>query len=861
MNPQQFFCLLSILLLFAVFSGSGTKVVSFNTPDFAHSPNRRTLLSVPNEQTTTLVATLDGMIHLVDPKSEKVLWSQATGAPIYTSYNTPVNHNESGPGALYYVDCGDDWMLYAHTEVGKMKLDRSIREFVVNTPHVSEDGGMLNGAMKTTVFVLDANTGRRIHTCGPTESTELPKTGTINMKADELPLHITRTDYLLSYASKKYTWNVSVSEIGAAFLCQEIENSISGSRANSGNELPSKPSVQFNMPLQCQSKAVVARIRSSNVLEYFSKPDKRPLGYHEDMMLPAPSPEFMPPSQAKAGMSLDVHPENDAGVMFSLPELSKTFEISGPDVKTSYRGVLSLIPFLFIGMGALIYFCAILPGYPASNVSANNVSFKKKKNRKSTKNSGSVEKRDKKTLFDLEDGNSTTETDRKPFLNFNWLANQNADGRVVGKLFVMNKEIAKGSNGTVVLEGIYEGRPVAVKRLVRAHHDVAFKEIQNLIASDRHSNIVRWYGVEYDQDFVYLSLELCTCSLSDLIHMHSDHPGKLVNTGAQASRAMTEYKVRLDSMKGILQDIELWKANGYPSPLLLKLMRDIVSGLAHLHELGIVHRDLKPQNVLIVQDKIPSAKLSDMGISKRLAGDMSSLGHHATGNGSSGWQAPEQLLHGRQTRSVDIFSLGCVLFYCITGGRHPFGDPLERDINITKNMADLFLVQHIPEAVDLFSCLLDRQPSLRPTALEVLHHPLFWNPEMKLSFLRDTSDRVELEDRETASDILIELESVAAVALGAKWDEKLEPAFIANIGRYRRYKFDSVRDLLRVIRNKSNHYRELPKDIQELLGPIPERFYDYFGSRFPKLLIEVYRVMYKWCKDDEWFRKYSSSAV
>ena len=58
--------------------------------------------------------------------------------------------------------------------------------------------------------------------------------------------------------------------------------------------------------------------------------------------------------------------------------------------------------------------------------------------------------------------------------------------------------------------------------------------------------------------------------------------------------------------------------------------RDIVCGLAHLHELGIVHRDLKPQNVLIVQDKIPSAKLSDMGISKRLAGDMSSLGH-ATG--------------------------------------------------------------------------------------------------------------------------------------------------------------------------------------------------------------------------------------
>lgn len=102
----------------------------------------------------------------------------------------------------------------------------------------------------------------------------------------------------------------------------------------------------------------------------------------------------------------------------------------------------------------------------------------------------------------------------------------------------------------------------------------------------------------------------------------------------------------------------------------------------------------------------------------------------------------------------------------------------------------------------------------RPKTLEVLCHPLFWSSEMRLSFLRDTSDRVELEDRETNSDILNALESIAPMALGAKWDEKMEPAFISNIGRYRRYKYDSVRDLLRVMRNKLNHYRELPKDIQ-----------------------------------------------
>jgi serine/threonine-protein kinase/endoribonuclease IRE1 len=57
----------------------------------------------------------------------------------------------------------------------------------------------------------------------------------------------------------------------------------------------------------------------------------------------------------------------------------------------------------------------------------------------------------------------------------------------------------------------------------------------------------------------------------------------------------------------------------------------MVSGLVHLHELGIIHRDLKPQNVLIINESSVCAKLSDMGISKRLVENMSSLGHHATG--------------------------------------------------------------------------------------------------------------------------------------------------------------------------------------------------------------------------------------
>lgn len=95
-------------------------------------------------------------------------------------------------------------------------------------------------------------------------------------------------------------------------------------------------------------------------------------------------------------------------------------------------------------------------------------------------------------------------------------------------------------------------------------------------------------------------------------------------------------------------------------------------------------------------------------------------------SGSSGWQSPEQLLHGRQTRAVDLFSLGCVIFYCITGGSHPFGTHLERDINIVRNKMDLFLVEHIPEAVDLLIHLLNPDPVMRYMHFASWENSIFW---------------------------------------------------------------------------------------------------------------------------------------
>ncbi len=73
--------------------------------------------------------------------------------------------------------------------------------------------------------------------------------------------------------------------------------------------------------------------------------------------------------------------------------------------------------------------------------------------------------------------------------------------------------------------------------------------------------------------------------------------------------------------------------------------------------------------------------------------------------------------------------------------------------------------------------------------------------------------------------LLAALEACSEEALGGRnWMARLDPDFLENLGRYRKYRPDSLRDLLRVIRNKHNHFRELPEQLQAKLGPMPDGF-------------------------------------
>ena len=282
-------------------------------------------------------------------------------------------------------------------------------------------------------------------------------------------------------------------------------------------------------------------------------------------------------------------------------------------------------------------------------------------------------------------------------------------------------------------------------------------------------------------------------------------------------------------------------------------------------------------------------KISDMGLGKQLAGQssygLSTLGTNSVGGGvagdagagagSVGWQAPEVMAQrflspeafsnaeaselsleaspldtgvNRTSRSVDIFSLGCIFYCTILPGSHPFGEWYEREANIMKNTPNREDLEFVsPDASDLILTMIHRNARARPTADEVCEHPFFWSLSKRLKFFCDVSDRIESCDMAQEMDvyspasIIFAIEKGAVDIFGTSWEKKLDPELIqASISR-RTYDPSSVRDLLRMIRNKHHHYDELSADLKSRIGSSTDGLSNYVQRTFPRLLMHCYQ--------------------
>ena len=110
-----------------------------------------------------------------------------------------------------------------------------------------------------------------------------------------------------------------------------------------------------------------------------------------------------------------------------------------------------------------------------------------------------------------------------------------------------------------------------------------------------------------------------------------------------------------------------------PAKEAARCVRQVADAVQYAHEQGVLHRDLKPSNILLGSDGLP--RVTDFGIARRIAVDTTDpLTRTGQGLGSPGYAAPELALGGTADVRTDVYGLGALLYYLLTG-RPPFQGP------------------------------------------------------------------------------------------------------------------------------------------------------------------------------------------
>jgi len=156
------------------------------------------------------------------------------------------------------------------------------------------------------------------------------------------------------------------------------------------------------------------------------------------------------------------------------------------------------------------------------------------------------------------------------------------------------------------------------------------------------------------------------------------------------------------------------------------IIYQVVSAVDYLHDNGIAHRDLKPENLLSAgEGENEIIKIADFGFSKSFAGDDAEK--LMTSCGSPGYVAPEILTAESYDKSVDMWSVGVIIYILLSGSPPFYADSapalFKKIMDVKYDFDDSVWDDISDSAKDLIRNLLVKEPSKRFTAKQCLRHP------------------------------------------------------------------------------------------------------------------------------------------
>ena len=225
------------------------------------------------------------------------------------------------------------------------------------------------------------------------------------------------------------------------------------------------------------------------------------------------------------------------------------------------------------------------------------------------------------------------------------------------------------------------------------------------------------------------------------LHSKLNHPNiiKLYNM----KETENEIQILLEyAQNGNLFDI-IQKNNGLDELKAFEYFIQIVNAVYFLHQNNIIHRDIKPENILIGENDV--LKLCDFGWAKEL-----NVNKRATFCGTMEYMAPEIVGSEMYDFSVDIWSLG-ILLYELIMGHSPFRSKSKKDRNIMIKIKKHDLVfdkdKNISkECIDLINRLLDVNPETRLKIKDIFEHPFILANENKIKNNKISQNKESLDD-------------------------------------------------------------------------------------------------------------------